>query len=539
LNQESDQGRILTAGMTVEDMFLERWYCIEPGDAQAVLDVVSRMTDRELLDRPHLLTGAVIATDLLGPAESQHGGDRAELLERYSHIADAAGQLAANSDGWSTTTGSCGATRRWLLIRMIAARWRGDFNQASALSERLAPLAAHTGIRELAFPDARDELARPGQVSLQRGLTALLAGNTDSAMRLFTKAHRDGGQAPYRHFAGVNASANAAMLSAIEGHDDTAEKWLERVGDPAALPAWCRDLTTLGATIASTVLATDVLDLDTASRHADHLVRAGDQFELWPFQLYALTQYDLARKEPILAYQRLKQVGFERGINIAVHPIADHIVFRAYLDALVAGGEGGIALRLAEDLGNPLRSLVPVARTHLLAGNEIGAARVSARAMRRVLIPIRDMWEAAVIHAIARMRLGDSDAALRSFSIVTAGAPASLPSILARQRAQDVHDLYSLAGLEYSSRAEHMEPVAVDVPALTSRERAVLQHLVDGRTSAEIAEKDFTSLHTVKTHIKRIYKKLGVSSRAAAVAIANQQGLVRWHHNDGLPHSPV
>jgi DNA-binding NarL/FixJ family response regulator len=55
---------------------------------------------------------------------------------------------------------------------------------------------------------------------------------------------------------------------------------------------------------------------------------------------------------------------------------------------------------------------------------------------------------------------------------------------------------------------------------LTPRERELLKLLVDGLDQAAIAEKLVISPHTVATHIQRILRKLGVHSRAQAVARA-------------------
>ena len=53
--------------------------------------------------------------------------------------------------------------------------------------------------------------------------------------------------------------------------------------------------------------------------------------------------------------------------------------------------------------------------------------------------------------------------------------------------------------------------------ALTSREAQVLWHLAQGCTYARIGDRLGMSLHTVTTHIKNIYRKLGVHCAAAAV----------------------
>ncbi|HEX6208287.1 MAG TPA: LuxR C-terminal-related transcriptional regulator [Actinomycetota bacterium] len=48
-----------------------------------------------------------------------------------------------------------------------------------------------------------------------------------------------------------------------------------------------------------------------------------------------------------------------------------------------------------------------------------------------------------------------------------------------------------------------------------------------GATTKEVATQLGISPHTVKTHLERIFEKLGANDRAQAVAIAIRQGLVQ------------
>jgi two-component system nitrate/nitrite response regulator NarL len=61
---------------------------------------------------------------------------------------------------------------------------------------------------------------------------------------------------------------------------------------------------------------------------------------------------------------------------------------------------------------------------------------------------------------------------------------------------------------------------------LTPREHDVLLGLADGKTAPTIAQDLHVSTATVKTHLKTLYEKLGVSDRAAAVAEAMRNGLI-------------
>jgi DNA-binding NarL/FixJ family response regulator len=64
------------------------------------------------------------------------------------------------------------------------------------------------------------------------------------------------------------------------------------------------------------------------------------------------------------------------------------------------------------------------------------------------------------------------------------------------------------------------------LPDLTERERAILEAVAAGKTTAVISRELWVSEHTVKFHLTNIYRKLGVTNRAVAVRDALQTGLV-------------
>lgn len=66
----------------------------------------------------------------------------------------------------------------------------------------------------------------------------------------------------------------------------------------------------------------------------------------------------------------------------------------------------------------------------------------------------------------------------------------------------------------------------VDAPVLTSREREILALLADGLGNKQIAARLGISTNTVKTHLELLFERLGVSSRAEAVAAGVRQGLL-------------
>lgn len=66
----------------------------------------------------------------------------------------------------------------------------------------------------------------------------------------------------------------------------------------------------------------------------------------------------------------------------------------------------------------------------------------------------------------------------------------------------------------------------VETP-LTKREEQVLQMMADGKNRAQIAKELFVDLETVKTHIKNVYAKLDVHSRADAIKVARENKFIR------------
>lgn len=71
-----------------------------------------------------------------------------------------------------------------------------------------------------------------------------------------------------------------------------------------------------------------------------------------------------------------------------------------------------------------------------------------------------------------------------------------------------------------------VSPAGTAENPLSQRELEVLQLIAQGSSNLEIADRLFISLHTVKTHARRIHSKLGVERRTQAVAKAKTLGLM-------------
>jgi DNA-binding NarL/FixJ family response regulator len=120
----------------------------------------------------------------------------------------------------------------------------------------------------------------------------------------------------------------------------------------------------------------------------------------------------------------------------------------------------------------------------------------------------------------------DDDTLLRALE---AGASAlvlksaTLDSVVdAVRRAAVSPEVFSAAGLAAALRRRDN----AEQPRLTPRESEVLTLLKDGLSVAQVAGRLYMSESTVKTHVAKIYDKLGATNRAQALMAAIRQGLV-------------
>jgi LuxR family transcriptional regulator of spore coat protein len=75
------------------------------------------------------------------------------------------------------------------------------------------------------------------------------------------------------------------------------------------------------------------------------------------------------------------------------------------------------------------------------------------------------------------------------------------------------------------SMVETSRTLGVTNDALTRRERVVLAELAEDVTLEEIATRLFVTRNTVKSQVRSVYRKIGVSTRAEAVAWAVAHGV--------------
>ena len=254
-------------------------------------------------------------------------------------------------------------------------------------------------------------------------------------------------------------------------------------------------------------------------QHAGNDIGIPFAFNRAGIEVLALGDHLLAGEHFSQALTRWRDAGHGWGIATALTNQAtvaravgdDHKAARLYREALVLAWEQGDLWGLIE----------------LLAGlADIAAAESVADRAARLLGAADAIGEATGIVPQPYIR--------QTISRATARAEAHLGErafgqAFAEGKTLPIHQAVALAS---SPLFEPGVPVGAEAPdpvgplaVLTPRELEVLRELALGRSSRELAEALFISHRTATTHVANILGKLGVESRAAAIALAFRHGL--------------
>ncbi|TDD70817.1 response regulator [Actinomadura rubrisoli] len=79
---------------------------------------------------------------------------------------------------------------------------------------------------------------------------------------------------------------------------------------------------------------------------------------------------------------------------------------------------------------------------------------------------------------------------------------------------------------EFTKQRRSRPQAPSELSTLTARENEVLVLIAGGLSNGEIAQRLVVSEHTVKTHVARVFTKLGLRDRAQAVMLAYESGVV-------------
>ena len=255
--------------------------------------------------------------------------------------------------------------------------------------------------------------------------------------------------------------------------------------------------------------ADDVLVAALAAR-ARALYLAGDSDEAWSSALSAIEHPDAERRPPGHAAARatLALIAAERGW---VGAARTHAEKAKTIIGGVASSRSWLGANAAAAIGSVLAGEGSLAE----AEREFAHAE---RLFRDEVATVDHAW-ALVMLAEVRCRRGHVEAAQAALDAACETIEALPDTGCLPARVANVERGLQLITRQAAS-GELLEPPS-------GAELAVLRLLASDRSAREIGEELFLSANTVRSHTRSIYRKLGVHSRADAVARANALGLVK------------
>jgi DNA-binding NarL/FixJ family response regulator len=217
-------------------------------------------------------------------------------------------------------------------------------------------------------------------------------------------------------------------------------------------------------------------------------------------------------------------IGSSAQTDIRVLLVDDHPVVRAGLAALINGLDNMSVVAEADDLESTLRAVAIHQPNVILMDLNLGAAeysgvhiiaelnrRADGNPTPRILVLTTYQTESDILRAL--------DAGALGYLLKDAPADDLLAAIRATARGETaLSPAIASTLVRRSSRPG---------PTITEREVEVLELLARGMGNKDLAKTMFISEGTVKAHLAHIYGKLGVDTRAGAVAAAIERRIIR------------
>ncbi|WP_159793602.1 LuxR C-terminal-related transcriptional regulator [Puerhibacterium puerhi] len=450
--------------------------------------------DRRLRALEYLAT-AVAAARLVGPRTA--GAERATIAT----VEAVALRLSGLTDQ------GVGAARRALSVL------------ATATAEELEPLGDQAG-----------------QLRVQDAITLARAGHLTEARQALMVNLADRPRLPL--LTEMSTLAVLGSITALLGELPSARRLVAEVaGGP--WPDELRDGYSGAPYHAAAVLAAlERFDCGGAQQHIDTLGPHLPALEYRPLfvALQAMVHGLGGRAE--LGLQELERYRAEDRRHRRSSPI-DTIVLQSVTALLeLAQGRAGAAEQALRGLPTRQPLVAIVRATIALVGGEpeTVVATLARGGVTRAASP-RAAAAGHLLVAAGAQRLGDADAvtaALERMAALMADQELRIHLVLVPR--PDLHDLRAHAqahGLVLAAeQLAELDDVPDAMPArvsrivLTARESVILHALLDGRSFTKIAEELVVSPNTVKTQVKSLYRKLGVTSREDAILAAYREGVL-------------
>lgn len=409
------------------------------------------------------------------------------------------------------------------LGRVFVFRSYGDIETSSRSVQRAHDLLA---AQPLAVREAHAHLLPMFHV--QVGLSRLADGRTVAAMGDFALAHdlitdrSRGGEIS-------QALGCHAMTRALRGEMKLAAELTAQHRREVPYDGWTGAYLQLGYHVAEMLLATNEWDGERALREYQAVAETEPVVELWAYLAIAKAQADTLVLGPQRAYAALRETFLRKKMRPPAPPLHRSAVLGAGAELLLLSGQPARAEQLLHSVElETAETKLARARLALATGNPAAAMGLVDELMWQGEENPQARMSALLITAAAALESGDNDRAADMFSVAMRevellGLSAPLlyvqPSHLSCLR--DLTDDYPLLDEVPDLGRENSAPVV-----LSPAEVRVLQAVRDTGSVRDAAESLHLSVHTVRFHLKRTYRKLAVGTRQEAVASAQTRGLI-------------
>ncbi|MGK0715826.1 LuxR C-terminal-related transcriptional regulator [Leucobacter sp. W1153] len=372
--------------------------------------------------------------------------------------------------------------------------------------------------------DARGGWALFGAV--QRGVTAMLAGDFQAAVTSLTEAHRHP-TVPSLAFLTRDACVKLALLEALYGDAKRARALLREAEGISRTESWIEDVVD-----ATAVIAVSMVAVDSPVEAAERLNAVSQRAigEMWPFYAIALHR-TLAKTQTIQESSRrlalVESLPLPRTPGEGFSGSALEIV--AVVNAMALNDLATARKKLAQADSSLAVTRMVAGILDLVSGRPREVLRGLAGVHRQIQgLRYLEIWRLSLL-AGAHLALGEQD----DTRDVLAYAVDALGGLRPGETQYFSAEVQSFAESQWPEwpRPEQGENCYFDqfpnpAEALSARELDVVRDLASGLSREEIANGQFISLNTLKAHLRSIYRKLDVNSRAAAILEAERRGLL-------------
>ncbi|SDL57713.1 helix-turn-helix transcriptional regulator [Microbacterium azadirachtae] len=373
-------------------------------------------------------------------------------------------------------------------------------------------------------------------VLMQTAESALLAGRLREALSLFEELAAAPRSAGMEFFA-RRAHLRGALIHHLYGSTCAARSHLQQAQGVPRTASWVEKRLDGDQRLVEALIATE--DSDEAFSELLDLTYS-DLGELWPFAVIALHAWGSVTGRRDAARSRMEAManaGFGRdgtGLIGSVLPLM------LALDSVLNGDLPRARAEIHdvhEDhwIATVVRALIDIGSAAPgRARDSLGAAADATTGL------VKADRQRHQVTALAHYLSGDTGSASATIALLPVSARRCSPYEISVLDTLAPGVLGVVADLvpELLPEGYPFDRAGVlEKPSLTRPELEVLTRLARGMKRPDIARELFRSINTVKTHQRSLYRKLGASSAAEAVALATESGYL-WHPPQAAPVTP-